>query len=72
MLNFNDAEITRVYVSQEASATVQDDTPNAPAGGPYDVTIEMVVSTGRSARGSYTLYTWSLRRPHGRDGRSRA
>ena len=56
MLNFNDAEITRVFVSQEASATVQDDTPNAPSGGPYDVTIEMVAGTGVQDA-DYTL-TW--------------
>jgi hypothetical protein len=46
VLNFNDAEITSVYVSQTSSSTIEDDTPNAPSGGNYDVTIEIVGGTG--------------------------
>jgi hypothetical protein len=43
MPNFNDAEITAIYVSHRSSAGVQDDAPNAPtAGDRFDVTLEMV------------------------------
>jgi hypothetical protein len=56
VLNFNDAEITSVFVSQTAASTVADDTPNAPSGGSYDVTIELVAGTG-VADADYTL-TW--------------
>ena len=38
MPNFNDAEITAIYVSHKASMGVQDDAPNAPTSGdPFDV-----------------------------------
>lgn len=56
MPNFNDAEITRLYVSEQTAPTVQDDAPNAPGGGPFNVTIEMVAGTGMQSE-AYTL-TW--------------
>jgi hypothetical protein len=51
MPNQNDAEITGIYVSQQTSAGVQDDAPNAPIGGAlipgaaFDVTLEMVAGS---------------------------
>jgi hypothetical protein len=58
MTNFNDAEITDLYVGATSSPGVQDDAPNAPAiGGPaeknFDVTLEMVAGGGLT--GPYTL-----------------
>jgi hypothetical protein len=54
--NFNDAEITDIFVSQQASAGVQDDAPNAQnPGGPFDATLEMVAGWGLGS-GAYTLY----------------
>ena len=39
--NFNDAKITSLYVNGEGSVSdIQDDAPNAPAGGKFDVTLE--------------------------------
>jgi hypothetical protein len=59
MTNFNDAEITDLYVSATSAPGVQDDAPNAPAiGGPagtqFDVTLEMVAGGGLT--GPYTLW----------------
>jgi len=49
MPNFNDAEITAIYVSHKASPRVQDDAPNAPTSGDaYDVTLEMVAFTAQA------------------------
>jgi hypothetical protein len=58
MTNFNDAEITDLYVGATSAPGVQDDAPNAPAiGGPggkqFDVTLEMVAGGGLA--GPYTL-----------------
>jgi hypothetical protein len=55
MPNFNDAEITRLYVAQTAAPFVKDDAPNAPAGGAFDVTMEM--AAGGAVAGPYTLVT---------------
>ncbi|HXW46155.1 MAG TPA: hypothetical protein VEL03_15315 [Streptosporangiaceae bacterium] len=59
MTNFNDAEITDLYVGPTSSPGVQDDAPNAPATGGaglknYDVTLEMVAGGGLN--GPYTLH----------------
>ena len=55
MPNFNDAEITAIYVSHKASPRVQDDAPNAPAAGDaFDVTLEMVAGNALYT-GAYTL-----------------
>lgn len=55
MPNFNDAEITAIYVSHKASPRVQDDAPNAPTSGDaYDVTLEMVAGNALYT-GAYTL-----------------
>ncbi|WP_300614552.1 hypothetical protein [Trebonia sp.] len=54
MPNFNDAEITDIFVSQVTTPAVEDDAPNAPNGGPYDVTVEMVAGTGVQTE-EYTL-----------------
>ena len=55
MPNFNDAEITAIYVSHKASPRVQDDAPNAPTSGdPFDVTLEMVAGNALYT-GGYTL-----------------
>src|SRR5580698_4447616 len=55
MPNFNDAEITAIYVSHTASAGVQDDAPNAPtAGDRFDVTLEMVAGYALNTS-KYTL-----------------
>jgi hypothetical protein len=55
MPNFNDAEITAIYVSHAASAGVEDDAPNAPTSGdPFDVTLEMVAGNALYT-GKYTL-----------------
>lgn len=55
MTNFNDAEITSLYVSATADPGIQDDAPNAPGGGDFDVTLEMVA--GGALAGPYTLIT---------------
>lgn len=54
MTNFNDAKITGLFVSQAASADIQDDAPNAPGGGPFNVTLEMEAGTGLQTS-DYTL-----------------
>jgi hypothetical protein len=54
MPNFNDAQITDLYVSEHAAPGVQDDAPNSPAGGKFDVTLEMVAGTGIQTS-DYTL-----------------
>jgi hypothetical protein len=51
-MNFNDAEITSLYVSENG---IQDDAPNAPAGGTFNVILEMVAGAGLT--GPYTLVT---------------
>jgi hypothetical protein len=56
MTNFNDAEITSLYVSATAAPGIQDDAPNAPGGGDFDVTVEMVAG-GALATQKYTLLT---------------
>lgn len=55
MPNFNDAEITRLFVSHPGS-TVEDDTPNAPTGGQFSVNIEMIAGPALQTE-TYTL-TW--------------
>jgi hypothetical protein len=53
-MNFNDAAITSLYVSVAGTPIdIEDDAPNAPAGGKYDVTLEMVAGGG--VAGPYTL-----------------
>lgn len=54
MTNFNDAKITGLFVSQVASPGIQDDAPNAPGGGPFNVTLEMEAGTGLQTS-DYTL-----------------
>jgi hypothetical protein len=49
-MNFNDAEISSLYVSENG---IQDDAPNAPAGGPFNVILEMVAGAGLT--GPYTV-----------------
>lgn len=56
MTNFNDAEITSLYVSATSAPGIQDDAPNAPGGGDFDVTVEMVAG-GALATQQYTLQT---------------
>lgn len=56
MPNFNDAKITSLYVNGDGSVSdIQDDAPNAPAGGKFDVTLEMVA--GEGVLGNYKLIT---------------
>ena len=55
MTNFNDAEITSLYVSATTAPGIQDDAPNAPGGGDFDVTLEMVA--GGALAGPYKLIT---------------
>lgn len=55
-MNFNDAEITSLQVSENgAPVDIQDDAPNAPAGGQFNVVLEMVAGGG--VAGPYTLVT---------------
>lgn len=55
MTNFNDAEITSLYVSAASAPGIQDDAPNVPGGGNFDVTLEMVA--GGALTGPYTVIT---------------
>jgi hypothetical protein len=56
MPNFNDAKITSLYVNGDGAVSdIQDDAPNAPNGGKFDVTLEMVA--GEGVLGDYTLTT---------------
>jgi hypothetical protein len=56
MPNFNDAKITSLYVSERgAIKDIADDAPNAPAGGKFRVTLEMVAGGG--VAGKYHLRT---------------
>ena len=56
MPNFNDARITSLYVNSDSGVhDIQDDAPNAPNGGKFDVTLEMVA--GEGVLGDYTLTT---------------
>jgi hypothetical protein len=56
MPNFNDAKITSLYVNGDGAVSdIQDDAPNAPAGGKFDVTLEMVA--GEGVLGDYTVTT---------------
>jgi hypothetical protein len=59
MANFNDAEITSLYVSATSAPGIQDEAPNAPGGGDYDVTVEMVAG-GALATQKYTLLTTAI------------
>jgi hypothetical protein len=53
-MNFNDAEITSLYVSVAGlPIDIEDAAPNAPGGGKYNVTLEMVAGGG--VAGPYTL-----------------
>ena len=53
-MNFNDAKITSLHVSENgAPVDVQDDAPNAAGGGPFNLTLEMVAGGGPA--GPYTL-----------------
>lgn len=54
MTNFNDAKITSLFVSQAGSPDIQDDAPNAPVGGPFEVTLQMEAGTGLESA-DYTL-----------------
>jgi hypothetical protein len=46
-MNFNDAEITSLYVSDPGTPVdIENDAPNSPAGGKYNVTLEMVAGGG--------------------------
>ena len=56
MANFNDAEITRLFVSPAAAQTVETHTPNAPGGGPFYITIELAAGNALQSE-QYTL-TW--------------
>jgi hypothetical protein len=56
MTNFNDAAITSLYVSAPSAPGIQDDAPNAPGGGDFDVTVEMVAG-GALATQKYKLVT---------------
>jgi len=51
-MNFNDAEITSLYVSENG---IQDDAPNATSGGAFNVVLEMVAGAGLT--GPYTVAT---------------
>jgi hypothetical protein len=56
MPNFNDAKITSLYVNEEGAVQdIEDEAPNAPAGGKYRVTVEMVAGDG--VLGDYDLIT---------------
>jgi hypothetical protein len=56
MPNFNDAKITSLFVNAAGAVSdIPDDAPNAPNGGPFDVTLEMVAGAGLN--GAYTLLT---------------
>jgi hypothetical protein len=56
MPNFNDAKITSLYVSEPGLVKdIEDDAPNAPSGGKYRVTLEMVA--GGAVAGTYDLIT---------------
>jgi len=47
MPNFNDAKITSLYVCEEGAVQdIEDEAPNAPAGGKFRVTVEMVAGEG--------------------------
>jgi len=53
-MNFNDAEITSLYVSDSGTPVdIENDAPNAPGGGKYNVTLEMVAGAG--VAGPYEL-----------------
>jgi len=54
-MNFNDAEITSLYVSDAGTPVdIENDAPNAPGGGKYNVTLEMVAGGG--VAGPYELH----------------
>jgi hypothetical protein len=56
MPNFNDAKITSLYVSEPGTVVdIEDDAPNAPSGGKFRVTLEMVA--GEGVLGNYDLIT---------------
>jgi hypothetical protein len=55
MPNFNDATVTRLFVSQ-LNSTVEDDTPNAPNMGDFCANIELAAGTALESEG-YTV-TW--------------
>jgi hypothetical protein len=56
MPNFNDAKITSLYVSEPGLVKdIEDAAPNAPSGGKYRVTLEMVA--GGAVAGKYDLIT---------------
>jgi hypothetical protein len=55
-MNFNDAQITSLYVGEDGSAKgIQDDAPNSPAAKDFRVTLEMVAGGG--VAGPYELIT---------------
>lgn len=56
MANFNDAEITSLYVSAVGTPDVENDAPNAPGGGAFSVTMEMVAGGALTSQ-QYTLVT---------------
>ena len=56
MPSFEDAKITSLYVGEPGSVKdIQDDAPNAPGGGKFRVTLEMVAGGG--VLGTYDLIT---------------
>lgn len=56
MPNFNDAKITSLYVNADSAVSdIEDNAPNAPGGGKFDVTLEMVA--GEGVAGPYKLIT---------------
>jgi hypothetical protein len=56
MPNFNDAKITSLYVNEPGAVKdIEDNAPNAPGGGKYRVTLEMVAGGG--VLGAYDLIT---------------
>lgn len=55
-MNFNDAQITSLYVGEDGSvAGIQDDAPNSPAAKKFRVTLEIVAGGG--VGGPYELLT---------------
>jgi hypothetical protein len=54
MPNFNDGEITRLFVSSLGAPGIEDDQPNTPTDGNFYVNIEMVAG-GALASQAYTM-----------------
>lgn len=54
MANFNDGEITRLFVSSVDAPVIEDDQPNSPTNGNFYVNIEMIAG-GALASQAYTV-----------------